>query len=337
MRKTEKSSKSMISATKTPAARLEALKRELGSSLSYRALEQRIAFDAAMADTFDAVALNAATTPGASQDHALPPVTVESVRDLATKLSEAVAEVRTQTPGGVIVFIDAAVNDPAVIAAAAPAGAEIVVLDRSRDGLAQIAQHLSARSGVDAIHIVSHGSDGELNLGSATINEQILSGHAADLASIKAALAGSADILLYGCDVAATTKGQSFVAHLAAATGADVAASTDDTGAAAKGGDWDLETRTGLIEAGLIDAPEWNGLLAPLTISATSAAVVRDNTDAFQILREFHRRRASTLGARGGFHSFCKSRQRLLDRQLGPGREHPARRRVRSPQTLDSG
>ena len=69
------------------------------------------------------------------------------------------------------------------------------------------------------------------------------------------ALSDDADILVYGCNFAAGEKGAEAVMLLAGLTGADVAASEDLTGAARQGGDWDLETRIGLIEAGLIDAP----------------------------------------------------------------------------------
>lgn len=51
-----------------------------------------------------------------------------------------------------------------------------------------------------------------------------------ELAQIGAALNNAGDLLLYGCNVAQGELGQSFLARLAAATGADVAASDDLTG-----------------------------------------------------------------------------------------------------------
>ncbi|MEG4494914.1 Ig-like domain-containing protein, partial [Microcoleus sp. D3_18_C4] len=65
------------------------------------------------------------------------------------------------------------------------------------------------------------------------------------------ALTANGDILLYGCDVAAGEVGENFVKRLSEITGADVAASTDKTGNAALGGDWELEKTTGSIEGGL--------------------------------------------------------------------------------------
>jgi VCBS repeat-containing protein len=258
---------------------------EITAQPSYHALEQRIAFDAALAAMVETVADQAhpadvgAQTSAAEIPHAAVRGLADAINGEAERGHGSVSP--SATTAAVIVFVDAAVSDPAVISAAAPAGAEIIVLDRSSDGLSQIAAYLVGRSQVSTIHIVSHGAAGELNLGNAEVTTGSLATlHADEAAIIRNAMSADADILIYGCDVAAGAKGQAFIDALSNATAADVAASTDDTGHAGLGGDWDLETRTGLIEAGLIDAPEWNGVLAPLTISATSAPVVRDNTGA---------------------------------------------------------
>ena len=68
------------------------------------------------------------------------------------------------------------------------------------------------------------------------------------LSSWGSSLDSSGDILLYGCSVADGTLGIDFVETLSAVTGADVAASTDDTGSAELGGDWVLEHTVGLVE-----------------------------------------------------------------------------------------
>ncbi|MCB1420832.1 MAG: DUF4347 domain-containing protein, partial [Notoacmeibacter sp.] len=126
---------------------------------------------------------------------------------------------------------------------------------------------LAGRSGIDAIHIVSHGSAGQLVLGSASLTLQSMSSeHADDLSIIRDALSDSADIMIYGCDFAAGVEGQLAVAALAEATNADIAASDDLTGAAALGGDWDLEVAQGTIETHAISPSAWAGTL-DLTIT----------------------------------------------------------------------
>ncbi|MBD2041903.1 cadherin-like domain-containing protein [Microcoleus sp. FACHB-672] len=146
-----------------------------------------------------------------------------------------------------IVFVDAAVEDYQSLVAGIPAGAEVVILDASHNGTDQISEVLAQRAGISAVHIVSHGGPGSLNLGNSTLN-------LADLAKTQQwanALTPDADILIYGCDVASGAQGEAFVEKLSELTGADVAASIDKTGSALQGGDWLLEYGAGQIETDL--------------------------------------------------------------------------------------
>ena len=147
-----------------------------------------------------------------------------------------------------ILFIDAAVTDAATLLASVDPSIEVVQLSANEDGLAQIARALDGRTDIGALHIVSHGAPGALVLGGVQIDQAALATHGAELATIRAALGDDADLLLYGCDVAAGDTGAAFTQALAAATGADVAASIDITGAARLGGNWTLESQTGTIE-----------------------------------------------------------------------------------------
>jgi len=196
-------------------------------------LEPRIMFDGAAV----AAVVEAATAASDSL--------ADSTSDV---LSPVVADVGA-SKSVEIVFVDTRVEDTQVLTEGISANAEVVYINGQEDGLSQINQALAGRSGIDAIHIVSHGEAGTLFLGSSRIDIKALGQRAADLQSIAPVLDVNADILLYGCDVGAGTKGQDFITALAAATGADVAASDDDTGASDRGGDWDLERTTGQIEA----------------------------------------------------------------------------------------
>jgi hypothetical protein len=158
---------------------------------------------------------------------------------------------------------------------------EVAVLDAQRDGLAQITELLAAHPGMAALHIVSHGSEGAMHLGSTQVDSQALAAHAGELTQWSSALGTDADILLYGCSIAAGADGQDFIARLAALTGADVAASTDLTGNAAAGGNWTLEYQSGQIEASsLVDqqVPSWDGVLA-ITSNGTSSSSSSTNTN----------------------------------------------------------
>src|SRR5262249_28674206 len=140
---------------------------------------------------------------------------------------------------------------PAEAAPAAPAAADnvlVVVLDPDWDGIEQITQVLAAFQGLAAVQIVSHGSSGAIQLGTATLNSARLDALADKLKKWGQSIRPDGDLLLYGCDVAAGDAGAQFIQDLSAYTGADVAASTNATGGAAFGGDWTLEASTGAIE-----------------------------------------------------------------------------------------
>ncbi|MBE9032735.1 DUF4347 domain-containing protein [filamentous cyanobacterium LEGE 11480] len=148
-----------------------------------------------------------------------------------------------------LLFIDAGVTDVATLANSAVAGTEVHVLQSGQDAIAQITATLLGRSGIESLQIVSHGKSGGLQLGQSWLNLQNLSGYVGQMKSWGEALTQDADILLYGCNVAQDSDGQAFVNLLAQATGADIAASDDLTGSATLGGNWNLEFKTGDIEA----------------------------------------------------------------------------------------
>ncbi|ERH54059.1 hypothetical protein O203_04210 [Ectopseudomonas chengduensis] len=148
-----------------------------------------------------------------------------------------------------IVFVDGQVQDYQQLLAGIKPGTEVVVLNPTGDGLKQISDYLSGRSGIDAIHIVSHGLPGQVTLGSLTLDKAGLDARAADLAQIGQSLDADGDILFYGCDVGSGAAGQAFVNQIAQLSGADVAASNDATGSTSQGGDWTLEVTSGSIEA----------------------------------------------------------------------------------------
>ncbi|KPK34237.1 MAG: hypothetical protein AMK70_08090, partial [Nitrospira bacterium SG8_35_1] len=150
---------------------------------------------------------------------------------------------------------------------------EVVVIEADRDGIEQVSKILADRSDLDAVHFITHGADGKIKLGNTWLNSSTLQQNGEAVAGWGEALGQDADLLIYGCDVAATTDGQAFVARLGELTGADVTASTDSTGSDDLGGDWELEYQGGTIEAGLnaeaLSAGQWQGLLADNTTLVT--------------------------------------------------------------------
>ncbi|WP_167598988.1 Ig-like domain-containing protein [Comamonas sp. A23] len=224
------------------------------------ALEQRFMFDGAAAVD----AAHAATDAAA-------PAAAEHMVDTATALRHALtaeAQIATEaspatTQRQEVVFVDSNIKDYQQLISGLKPGTEVVVLDANKDGLQQIADYLDGRSGIDAIHILSHGDVGKIQLGNDWLDSGDLAARSELLDAIGQSLDQDGDILVYGCRVGDGGTGNDFVKALASATGADVAASDDMTGAAGLGGDWTLEQNLGTVEtSALLGLETYNGLLA---------------------------------------------------------------------------
>ena len=143
---------------------------------------------------------------------------------------------------------------------------EVVVLESDRDGIEQVSEILAERSDVAAVHFISHGADGQINLGNSRLTSTTLEQNSDAVAGWGKALTESGDILFYGCNIAVDEDGQNLADTLAELTGADVAASDDVTGHASLGGDWELEYNTSLIETSVAISTQtqqdWNSALA---------------------------------------------------------------------------
>ncbi|WRH68814.1 MAG: DUF4347 domain-containing protein [Planktothrix sp. GU0601_MAG3] len=150
-----------------------------------------------------------------------------------------------------IVFIDSSVENYETLLQGVDPNAEVIILDANQDGIAQISSILSTQKDIDALHIISHGESGSLQLGTTVINANNIDQYSTKLSQWQASLTENADILLYGCNVASGSLGQSFVTNLSQLTQADIAASENLTGSIQFSRDWNLEYATGTIEAGL--------------------------------------------------------------------------------------
>ena len=69
-----------------------------------------------------------------------------------------------------IAFIDTQVENYQSLISGVKPGTEVVVLDGNKDASDQITEILGARSNIDSIHIISHGSPGSLQLGDGSLS-----------------------------------------------------------------------------------------------------------------------------------------------------------------------
>jgi len=162
-----------------------------------------------------------------------------------------------------IAFVDAALPGLAAQLERLDRAIEVVLLGATRDGVQEIAEALTGRVGIDAVHILSHGAQGSLSLGNTILDAASMADrHCAALETIGDAVWPSGDLLVYGCDFAKGDAGRHAVRRLAEITGAEVAASTDVTGHIDLGGNWELDVTTGTISTERFILTQWHGLLA---------------------------------------------------------------------------
>jgi hypothetical protein len=146
---------------------------------------------------------------------------------------------------------------------------KVILLNNQRDGIAQISETLANYDSLDAVHLISHGSDGKVEVGNTYLDTEFLNNNLLAISDWAEAFAENGDFLIYGCNLAATAEGQRLVDALSQLTQTDVAVSDDLTGSTELGGDWDLEYQTGVVETNVIITPalnlSWVGVLDTIT------------------------------------------------------------------------
>jgi methionine-rich copper-binding protein CopC len=162
-------------------------------------------------------------------------------------------------------FIDARVQNYQAFVSGLQSTDAWVLLNADEDGLDQMVRALSGVSGLASIQIISHGAQASLSLGSTQLNLETVQGYQDRLAAIGASLSAQGDIQLYGCNVAQGQEGELLVQAIAQLTQADVAASTDLTGASAEGGNWTLEYAVGQVNTSVLVPVNYDNTLDTIT------------------------------------------------------------------------
>ncbi|PKO57197.1 MAG: hypothetical protein CVU28_00020 [Betaproteobacteria bacterium HGW-Betaproteobacteria-21] len=218
------------------------------------ALEARLMFDGAAVAT----AAAAEPLPDAQQHDA----SVEAASSTPAAVEAFVVD--EQITASEIVFVDSGVTNWQQLIGGMRENVQVVVLESGRDGLSQIAEVVSSLTELSAIHIISHGSEGSLQLAGSSYTASNIEASRANLETIGNALSADGDILLYGCDIGAGSAGEALLSSMSEISRADIAASNNDSGSTDLGGDWLLETETGTIETSALFVAEtdYSGVLA---------------------------------------------------------------------------
>ncbi|MEQ8473164.1 MAG: DUF4347 domain-containing protein, partial [Marinoscillum sp.] len=163
-----------------------------------------------------------------------------------------------------LVIVDGDVQNKSVFYKQLKPGLEVVEIKRN-SGLVGLMTILSAYQDLDAIHLVSHASPGQLQLGGQVVDANTLHTNVNTFATLNGAIKEGGDLLIYGCEFGQGKEGDDFLQIVKGNTHADVAASSNKTGNSAFGGDWNLEIQKGDIEAtplpGSIALNDFTGVL----------------------------------------------------------------------------
>jgi Domain of unknown function (DUF4347)/Bacterial Ig domain/SMP-30/Gluconolactonase/LRE-like region len=185
-----------------------------------------------------------------------------------------------------VVLVDQSVPDYSQLIARIQASAsadqqiKIVMVGRNGAGLGAVDRAAMTWGPLDAIHVISHATAGQIELGGSVLDAETLPGFRDLLKRWAIDLRPGGDLLFYGCDLAASPAGQALMHKIASLTGADVAASTDLTGAASRGGDWVLEFATGRIDSRTLADPGWQHTLGPPAGVVVSSPIGMKTTEA---------------------------------------------------------
>jgi len=146
---------------------------------------------------------------------------------------------------------------------------QVVALEAVEDPFAQLSRLLEHYSELDAIHLLSFGSDGQMQLGGESIGSNELLANSAVVEKWGDSLTDSGDLLLYGCNLSATQTGQQLAQTFSTLMQADVASSDDITGHTDLGGDWELEIEFGQLQTSqLLDQATQDSWVSKLDITS---------------------------------------------------------------------
>ena len=148
---------------------------------------------------------------------------------------------------------------------------KVHLMPATQDGMLFMAHTLVGQSNVQSLHLLCHGTPGTLQMGSEILTREKLAHYRSTLDVLSDAMAADGEWLIYGCDVAHGTKGQSFVDALRLMTGLNVAAASHKVGSTTLGGSWTLDNTNAALRSAL-SVPQWQGVLTnPPSLDATKS------------------------------------------------------------------
>jgi hypothetical protein len=164
-----------------------------------------------------------------------------------------------------VILIDKSLGNYEDLVTASTGKGRLILVENSNGGFEALLEELRALRGVKNLHVLAHGSSGNLVLGGKQLNESNFGTHKAFWEALRNSFASEqSQLFVYSCQLADGKTGQSFVNKLHEFLGVSVASSEDNTGAERKGGNWVLEYSVGdIVEENGLALLEFGGLLIP--------------------------------------------------------------------------
>ncbi|MEM9537437.1 MAG: DUF4347 domain-containing protein, partial [Cyanobacteria bacterium P01_E01_bin.45] len=198
-----------------------------------------------------------------------------------------------------LVIIDSSVSELPSLIADVRSHSDVLVLDSARDGIAQISEFLSSVSSISSLHLVSHGTSGNLFLGKSQLNINSLDRYLPHLKSWRTTLDG-ADLILYGCQVAAHGMGELFIQQLHRLTGANIAASTELVGNTPQGSNWTLDVHAGQVTSPVVFSEQlqqsYSGHFINISVSQNTDTLIETEGTAYTLTFELDEAPDQTVG-----------------------------------------
>ncbi|BDM83529.1 DUF4347 domain-containing protein [Acaryochloris marina] len=136
--------------------------------------------------------------------------------------TEQVPQANTSQSIPSLVVVDATIDNYQSLWASSLLGKEVHILDIETDGIIQIKTLLSQYQGLSCLHLICRGEPGQLELGTTHLSDKNLWEYADEIRQWREYLSDSAEILISGCELAASRVGQAFVSWLGLLSGAAV-------------------------------------------------------------------------------------------------------------------
>ena len=236
------------------------------------ALEQRIMLDGAGASTFLDI-VDESNKEKISTKNSKETVKFKEIRSNDSNDLPFINITRDKARKKQIVFIDTQIKDHESLISSFDKNIKVILINANEDGFKKIQQTLDGGKDYSAIHIIGHGSAGQILFGNALLTNDNIENYKSTLKDIGETLTSNGDILFYGCNIAANEQGENLIKRISKITKADIAASDDLTG---KHGDWVLEKKFGIIETKNVQVVDYDYSLG--TANAYGVASVLSTT-----------------------------------------------------------